>query len=114
MGYASRVKPEETMPTSTLTPSRARRLLEQFRASGSTQTAFCQRNRVSISLFSYWQRRLQMSASTETPVFQEVMLPCLPSSSACILIFPGGARLEFPASDLGTVLHHLAGGKASC
>jgi hypothetical protein len=102
------------MPASTLTPARARRLLDTFRASGSSQAAFCKQNRVSISLFSYWQRRLQMSASTETSLFREVMLPPLPSSSVCILTFPGGARLEFPASDLGTVLHHLAGGNAPC
>lgn len=102
------------MPTSTLTPTRARRLLEKFRVSGSSQTTFCKQNRISISLFSYWLRRLQPTAPTGKLAFQEVTLPSSPSPSVCILTLPGGARLEFPASHLGAVLSLLAGGGASC
>ena len=102
------------MPTSTLTASSARSLLERFRASGSSQTAFCKRHRVSISLFSYWLHRIQPPISAAGPDFQEVSLPSAPAPSACILTLPGGARLEFPATHLGAALTILFGGNASC
>jgi hypothetical protein len=102
------------MPTPTLTSAQARRLLARFRASGSSQTAFCKRHRVSPSLFSYWLHRLQPPAPVGQPAFREVSLPSASTPSACILTLPGGARLEFPASHLGTALSILSGGKASC
>jgi hypothetical protein len=102
------------MPTTTLTLARARRLLEKFRTSGSSQTAFCERNHVSISLFSYWLHRVQRPIPAGKPAFQEVPLPSVPAPSACVLTLPGGARLEFPASHLGAALNILSGGRASC
>jgi hypothetical protein len=102
------------MPKTTLTPAQARRLLEKFRASGSSQTNFCKRHGVSPSLFSYWLPRLQGPAPVETPAFREVSMPPAPTPSACILTLPGGARLEFPASYLGLALSLLSGGKAAC
>lgn len=102
------------MPTTTLTSAQARRLLEKFRASGSSQTDFCKRHRVSLSLFSYWQHRLQGPVPVETPAFQEVPMPSVSTPSACILTLPGGARLEFPAYYLDIALGILTGGKASC
>jgi hypothetical protein len=102
------------MPTTTLTSAQARRLLAKFRASSSSQTDFCKRHRVSLSLFSYWLPRLQSPAPVEAPAFREVSIPSASTPSACILTLPGGARLEFPASCLGVALGILSGGKASC
>ena len=102
------------MPTTTLTSAQARRLLAMFRASGSSQTEFCKRHRVSLSLFSYWPHRLQGPVPAGTPAFREVSLPPAATPFTCILTLPGGARLEFPVSCLGIALGILSGGKASC
>ena len=102
------------MPTSTLTSARARRLLHKFRSGSSSQTSFCKRHGVSLSLFSYWLHRLQPPAPVGKPAFQEVPLPPSSALSACILTLPNGTRLEFPASLLGTALGILSGGKAPC
>lgn len=102
------------MPTSTLTSARARRLLAKFRASDFSQATFCKRYRVSQSLFSYWLHRFQPPAPVGKPAFREVSLPSASTPSMCILTLPGGARLEFPASCLGTALGILSGGKAPC
>lgn len=104
------------MATSSLTPVQARRLLAKFRTSGSSQTAFCNRHNVSISLFTYWLHRLQPTPPFPVgkPAFKEVSLPSVSTLPTCILTLPGGARLEFPASHLGTALGILVGGKAPC
>lgn len=102
------------MPTTTLTPAQARRLLAKFRASGLSQADFCKRHGVSPSLFSYWLPRLQGPVHVDPPAFREVSMPPAPMPSACILTLPGGTRLEFPASYLGLALGILSGGKTPC
>lgn len=102
------------MPTSTLTSARARHLIAKFRASGSSQTAFCKRYGVSLSLFTYWAPRLQAQSPVSKPEFREVSLPSASTPSTCILTLPSGTRLEFPASYLVTTLGILSDGKAPC
>lgn len=103
------------MPRQILTPSRVRRLLDQYRAGDLTQSAFCQKHNVSSSLFVYWLPKDQASANLVPPTFQEVCLPPTPVSPLqCVLTLASGARLEFPASQLPAALAILAGGTASC
>lgn len=102
------------MPTSTLNSDRARLLLAKYLASGSSQTAFCKRHRVSLSLFTYWAPRLHPPHSVGKPEFREVSLPSASTPSTCIVTLPNGTRLEFPASHLGTAICILSGGKLSC
>lgn len=103
------------MPAQILTPSRARRLLDQYRTSNLTQTAFCRKHRVSTSLFAYWMPRFRAPATPAKPAFQEVRLPPTPvSQGQCALILPSAARLEFPASHLPAVLAMLTGGTTPC
>jgi hypothetical protein len=103
------------MPRQILTPSRARRLLEQYRAGDLTQAAFCQKHNVSSSLFVYWLPKDQASANRVQSTFQEVCLPPSPAFPLqCVLTLSSGARLEFPASQLPAALAILAGGTAPC
>lgn len=103
------------MPSQILTPSRVRRLLQQYRAGDLTQAAFCQKHNVSSSLFAYWLPKYQASANLTPPTFQEVRLPPTPASAMqCVLTLSSGARLEFPASQLPAALAILAGGTAQC
>ena len=102
------------MATSSLTSAQARRLLAKFRTSGFSQTAFCKRHGVSMSLFSYWLHRLQPPPPVGMPAFKEVSLSSVSTSPTCILTLPGGARLEFPASHLGNALCILVAGKTPC
>jgi hypothetical protein len=103
------------MPKSKLTPQLAHRLLTQYHASGLSQPAFCQKHRVGPSLFSYWPKKVQPSATPSTPRFQEVLLPPTPlSMGTCQLSFPSGAKLEFPAALLRDTLALLAGKEVAC
>ena len=82
---------------SKLTPDQAHRLLALYRASGLSQPAFCQKHRVGPSLFSYWPQKLRPAPAA--PRFQEVLLPSTSlNTGTCILSFPSGVKIEFPAA----------------
>jgi hypothetical protein len=78
-----------------------RRRLAQQAASGLTVAAFCRRERVSVSLWKYWQRQVKREkpvASGAPPV-----RPMMPFAAveiiprrAVFLRFPGGATMEIP------------------
>jgi len=101
------------MPKSKLTQTQARRLLALYPTSGLSQPAFCQKHHVGPSLFSYWPKKVRPSAIPVAPRFQEVSLPPLPMGT-CLLTFPSGAKLEFPAAYLRDTLAALAGKEAAC
>ena len=103
------------MPTRILTPSRARRLLERYRAGKLSQVAFCRKHHISTSLFAYWMPRFRAPEAPSKASFQELHLPSTPiSHGPCLLTFPSGARLEFPASHIPQVLSALTEGKTPC
>jgi hypothetical protein len=78
-----------------------RRRLAQQAASGLTVAAFCRRERVSVSLWKYWQRKIER----EKPVVSGMppVRPAMPFAAVEIiprrsvfLRFPGGATMEIP------------------
>jgi len=78
-----------------------RRRLARQEASGLTVAAFCRQERVSVSLWKYWQRQVEREAtgvSVSPPV-----RPAMPFAPVEIfprrpvfLRFPGGATMEIP------------------
>lgn len=103
------------MPKPKLTHPQARRLLTLYRASGLSQLAFCQKHQVGPSLFSYWPNKVRLSAAPATTRFQEVILPAASlSKDTCLLSFPSGAKLEFPAALLRDTLACLTAKEAAC
>ncbi|MFM7290776.1 MAG: IS66 family insertion sequence element accessory protein TnpA [Planctomycetia bacterium] len=78
-----------------------RRRLARQDASGLTVTAFCRRERVSVSLWKYWQRQVER----EVPIAHGLapLRPAMPFAAVEIiprrsvfLRFPGGATMEIP------------------
>ena len=78
-----------------------RRRLARQEASGLTVAAFCRRERVSVSLWSYWQRQLERETpgAEGTPPVRPVMpftpVEIIPRRSVFVR-FPGGASIEIP------------------
>jgi len=76
-----------------------RRRLARQEVSGLTVTAFCRRERVSVSLWKYWQRQVERLTTGEPrqaasrAVFQAVEI--IPRR-AVVVRFPGGTTLEIP------------------
>lgn len=77
-----------------------RRRLARHAKSGLTAAEFCRRERVSISLWKYWRRRLERAASPVPcvqPLSAESFRPVeiIPRRSVLVR-FPGGVTLEIP------------------
>jgi len=78
-----------------------RRRLARQEVSGLTVTAFCRRERVSVSLWKYWQRQVEreMAGARGTPPVRTGMpfaaVEIIPRRSV-FLRFPGGATIEIP------------------
>lgn len=79
-----------------------RRRVERRKKSGLTVAAFCRRERVSVSLWKYWQRQVESLSLGEgaqrgarpTPAsFQPVEI--IPRRNV-VVRFPGGVTLEIP------------------
>jgi hypothetical protein len=84
-----------------------RALVDSFRASGMTRTAFCQRNKIALSTLDWWLRKLrdEQAGSSDSgggktlPLF----IPITPErtgahGSAVELHFPDGRKLILPAT----------------
>lgn len=78
-----------------------RRRVARQEASGLTVAAFCRQERVSVSLWKYWQRKIER----ESPVAcgARPLLPAMPFAAVEIiprrsvfLRFPGGVTMEIP------------------
>ena len=78
-----------------------RRRLARQEASGLTVAAFCRRERVSVSLWKYWQRQIEREAPIAhgTPPLRPAMpfaaVEIIPRRSV-FLRFPGGMTMEIP------------------
>jgi len=78
-----------------------RRRLARQKASGLTVAAFCRRERVSVSLWKYWQR--QVERATPVACGLPPLRPAMPFAPVEIiprrsvfLRFPGGTTMEIP------------------
>ena len=78
-----------------------RRRLARQEASGLTVAAFCRQERVSISLWKYWQRQVEREATVVSvappvrPAMPFAAVEIIPRRSV-FLRFPGGATMEIP------------------
>jgi hypothetical protein len=78
-----------------------RRRLARQKASGLTVAAFCRRERVSVSLWRYWQRQVAREATVVSgplprrPAMPFAAVEIIPRRSV-FLRFPGGATMEIP------------------
>jgi len=99
-----------------------RRRLARQEASGLTVAAFCRRERVSISLWKYWQRQVEREAAVAcgTPRLRPAMpfaaVEIIPRRSV-FLRFPGGASMEIPDDRIDLVrlaIERLAAASEAC
>jgi hypothetical protein len=98
-----------------LTYSQAQNLLHRYQASGMPQLAFCKKHNISTSLFRYWLPRCEVRNTAPKPTFQEITLTQATASPAhCTLALPGGIRLEFPVTQLTSVIVSLTTGPRVC
>ncbi len=78
-----------------------RRRLARQRSSSLSVAAFCRRERVSVSLWKYWQRQVEREApvASRLPPVRSSMpfepVDIIPRRSV-FLRFPGGATMEIP------------------
>jgi hypothetical protein len=78
-----------------------RRRLARQEASGLTVAAFCRRERVSVSLWRYWQRKVERDAPVTSgmppvrPAMPFAAVEIIPRRSV-FLRFPGGGTIEIP------------------
>ena len=78
-----------------------RRRLARQEASGLTVAAFCRRERVSVSLWKYWQRQVEREAPIAhgmaplPPAMPFAAVEIIPRRSV-FLRFAGGATMEIP------------------
>lgn len=78
-----------------------RRRLARQEASGLPVAAFCRRERMSVSLWKYWQRQVEREATIAHGM--ALLRPAMPFAAVEIiprrsvfLRFPGGATMEIP------------------
>ncbi len=78
-----------------------RRRLARQEASGLTVAAFCRQERVSVSLWKYWQWQVEREATVVSvapplsPTMPFTQVEIIPRRSV-FLRFPGGATMEIP------------------
>jgi hypothetical protein len=96
-----------------LNRTQAQSLLDQYHAGNLSKAAFLAKHRIGPSLFSYWSPRLKTPSFPSLPRFQEFTLPASPQRP-CLLTFPSGVKLEFPASHLAQALTLLTAKEAAC
>ena len=74
-----------------------RRRVARQEASGLTVAAFCRQERVSVSLWKYWQREATVVsvAPPVRPAMPFAAVEIIPRRSV-FLRFPGGATMEIP------------------
>ena len=78
-----------------------RRRVARQEASGLTVAAFCRQERVSVSLWKYWQRQVEREAMVVCvsppvrPTMPFAAVETIPRRSV-FLRFPGGATMEIP------------------
>mgnify|MGYP006893426302 CR=1 FL=1 len=78
-----------------------RRRVARQEASGLTVAAFCRQERVSVSLWKYWQRQVEREATVVSvappvrPAMPFAQVEIIPRRSV-FLRFPGGATMEIP------------------
>jgi len=78
-----------------------RQRLARQKASGLTVAEFCRRERVSVSLWKYWQRKIEREATIVPggpplrPAMPFAAVEIIPRRSV-FLRFPGGATIEIP------------------
>jgi len=92
--------------------TRRRRVYTQRHRSGyfgavRTQTEFCRRAKIQLSMFALWRRTLA-GAPASSPTFAKVRLSAPGADCAATLYLPSGAKLELAAGTdaawLGLVL----------
>lgn len=78
-----------------------RRRVARQEASGQTVAAFCRQERVNVSLWKYWQRKIEREAPVASggpplrPAMPFAAVEIIPRRSV-FLRFPGGATMEIP------------------
>jgi hypothetical protein len=92
------------MPTSFRARLRRKRaLVEEFRSSGLSQTAFCRLKKVPVSTFHWWLRKIRNEKAPDSTSGRPLFIP-LPTGAASPAIdrfelyFADGRRLMLPAS----------------
>lgn len=85
-----------TMARTRRTSEEMGRLLEAFRDSGQTMKAFCARQGVPLSVFSYWQRKLRGEVRSSGG-FVEITPASARDTGYPVaeVIYPSGIRLRF-------------------
>lgn len=84
-------------------------LMDRYSQSGLTQKEFCAQQGLTLAKFGYWRRRWK--AAQDTPVSPGGFLPLSfeGTSSACVLIYPNGIRLEFSSVSVGLLRELVQG-----
>ena len=74
------------------------RIIDNWRASGKAQRAFCQAKKLSYWSFRYWKKRIENQEADGKPEFVEIVAP--PKQSpvskgiSIRIIFPSGIMIE--------------------
>lgn len=76
--------------------------ISEFEQSGLSKSVFCQKHRISLSLFHYWMKRYYSTPNAEgpQPSFMPVMIEDIvtPNDNGRIVVTGnGGLQVSFPA-----------------
>lgn len=78
-------------------------LVEQWKASGMTQKAFCQQIELKVATFAYWVAKKKRSEEPATGGFALVDLTGAPSGRQVEITYPNGVRLLVGHEDLALI-----------
>ena len=77
--------------------------LARFRKSGSSVSAFCRKERVSVPSFYQWRKRLSVGSNGPSVLASGFAPVRLVASASLIVQLRGGTQLQIPAGDPQTM-----------